>query len=159
MSLARPTSGDTAYLAVLILCSATPTGVLSHARKFFSGRWFSLERGAEPGPGVSPLAVSCCARDAERFGSLFEGQPGEEMQLNHPGGHRVFLFQPGEGPVQGHDLLRRRHRHIVLLEVHAVPVAAVLDAFFAAGALHEDAPHGLGGRAEEVPAVAPLVVP
>src|SRR5947209_6139391 len=63
------------------------------ARYFGASSLPAADGAAQPGSRVSPLPVCGCPRHAEGVGHLFNGQPGEEVELNDLGGRRVFLRQ------------------------------------------------------------------
>jgi hypothetical protein len=46
---------------------------------------------------------------------------------------------------------------MMILKRHTAPAAAVTDRLFAAGGVHENAPHGFRGGGEEVAAMVPLM--
>src|SRR5262249_35790922 len=105
----------------------------------------------EPRPGETPLSVSRCARDVEELGRLFDGQAGEEMQLDELRRLGVGLGQSCEGLVQGDDLVRERSQgQFLVSQLNTLEGAAMLDGFFASGTLDQNTPHGLGSGREKV---------
>ena len=62
---------------------------------------------ADPGAGVSPVAVGGGPRDPERLGGLLDAQPGEVAELDQPGRLGVFGIQAVERLVDGQDLVGR----------------------------------------------------
>src|SRR5262245_54630660 len=110
----------------------------------------------EPGPGVAPQPVRAGPGHAEGLGGVLDRQPGEKVQLHDAGGLGVLGGEPGQGLVEGEDLLgRRADRDVLVVELDPLPVPAVPEAALAAGTLDEDAAHGLGGGGEELAAAGP----
>lgn len=71
----------------------------------------------------------------------------------------VFRSQPGECIIQRDDLVRGwTNRHVLIVQVDTLEVAAVLDSFLPPGILDEDAAHGLRGRGEEVAPTLELLI-
>ena len=63
----------------------------------------------------------------------------------------------GQGFIEGENIVRWRfNRQLRVVHVDSLTIASVLHAGFASGLIHEDLPHGLGCRREEVPAAAPV---
>jgi hypothetical protein len=94
---------------------------------------------------------------AQDFGGLVTGQPREIAHLDQAGLQRVGMGEPGQGRVQGEQVLVRLG-YGDEVRVHHLPLAAaaVLGPRLAAGALDEDAAHGFGRRGEEVAAAVPV---
>ena len=91
---------------------------------------------AEPGPGVGPTAVGGPGRQAQGLGGLVEGQAGEVSQLHQLGRVLVLRGELLQGLVQGEQIVDRRGDGVPrVVEVHPMPVAAVLRASFPAGAV------------------------
>src|SRR5262245_44000104 len=67
-----------------------------------------LEFDGEPGAGIGPPGVRGARGNAEDFGRLSEGQPGEMPQLDKYGKLRVRRGQPRQRVVQGFDSVVRR---------------------------------------------------
>src|SRR5262249_21188977 len=76
---------------------------------------------------------------------------------------RIYLSQLVQGVVEVEQLVRRfRQGDVDVFEAQSPPAAAALEPAPVAGAVDEDAAHGLGGGSEEMPAAVPvpfLVVP
>ena len=97
-------------------------------------------------------------RDAQRGGRLLGGEAGEEPELDQLGLARVLRFELPEGLVQGEQavavpLLQGR---LDVVEVEPAASAPGLAGLLVPGPVDQDAPHGLGGRGEEVPAAVPV---
>ena len=86
-----------------------PTGSLP-GRPIFRGsvsaRSLTAQGSVEPGSRVSPDAIAFSGREAEHLGRLFDGQPGEVMQLDQLGGLRFLEGESLEGLVHGQQFLR-----------------------------------------------------
>src|SRR5262245_20636405 len=110
----------------------------------------------EPGPGVAPQPVRAGPGHAEGLGGVLDRQPGEEVQLHDAGGLGVLGGEPGQGLVEGEDLLgRRADRDVLVVELDPLSVSAVPEAALAAGGFDEAAAHGLGGGGEELAPAGP----
>src|SRR6516225_8963879 len=93
------------------------------------------------------------SRQAEGGARMPDGQPGEVAQFDHPGSDRILDGEPGEGFVQGEQLLVRnigRGRNVGQLDPTAV--TAMLSGPLPARSIHQDAAHGFRGGREEVAA-------
>src|SRR5260370_25288793 len=126
------------------------------------GRIGLFDGAAEAGPSVGPVPVSCCARDAHRFGNLFDGQPGEKVQLHHLGRVGVLPGESREGPIERENLIVAEilshiglDWHIAIFEVYALTAAAMLAALLSSRAFDEDSAHGFRGRREKMAARIP----
>ena len=95
--------------------------------------------------------------DTEDFRRFFKGQANQISQLHQfglfliPRGEFVQCFVDGEQFVVAGNC-----RDVNVLNVPALPAAAVALRLFAAGALDEDAAHGFGRRTEEMTATLEL---
>src|SRR5262245_27003802 len=146
---------------------APPAGLQSHAtepaemsqkiRPGSPGRGvLPADLAPEPGPGVAPQPVRAGPGQAEALGSVLDRQASEEVQLHDAGGLGVLGGKPGQGLVEGEDLLgRRADRDVLVVELDPLPVPAVPEAALAAGRFDEDAAHGLGGGGEELTPAGP----
>ncbi len=113
----------------------------------------------QPRSGIPPPPIDGRRRQAQRAGRLFHGQPGKVAQHHDLRAGLVPLLQLAEGLVEGQQIvLRRTGRDQTLPELHALPVAAALEAGVPAGLLDEDVPHGPGRGVEEVAAALPVNV-
>ena len=90
----------------------------------------------------------------------FDREAGEVAQLHQLGFARVVRGESIEGFVDGEEfvVLFDRCGDLDVVRVHVLGAAAVFGGELAAGAVDEDAPHGLGGGAEEVGAVFKALV-
>ena len=130
------------------------------ASRFGPSRWLlaAVEFRVQPDAGVRPVFVRGCAREAEYFRGLLDGQAGEVAEFDQLAGLRFLGGQCGQGVVEEQQFVRRRLRNQVLaIEVHSLPAsAAPLLATFVTGAVDENPPHGLGGGGKEVAPSVPL---
>ncbi len=117
----------------------------------------SGNRVSKPGSGIGPLLAGGVNRD---FKSLCDGvvvSSGEMTKFHHAGREWVLGGQSGQGVVE-------RKQPIILVrlgdfaEFDAFESAAVLLTTPATGGIDKDAPHCLGGRAEEVSTILPAGV-
>lgn len=113
----------------------------------------------EPGAGEAPVAFGGGDGDVEQGGAFLEGQAGEVAELYEFSFAGVVGGEAVEGVVDGEQFIAFPGRgDFEAVEVEVVVTAAVFDALFAAGAVHEDAAHRFGGGAEKVCAVFKLAV-
>src|SRR6266446_1558683 len=136
---------------------ASPSEGLLRRTGFLALRALWLEFVEEPRPGMGPVVVGGALRDAENFGSFLERHAHEVMQLHQFGFGLVLGGKLVERLVDGQELvIVTRRGHIYVLNIHALPAAAVAKGAFAAGFLNQDAAHGLGGGGEKMRAVCKL---
>ena len=116
-----------------------------------------MQLGQEPGPRVSPPGIRGPGGDAEHLRGLLEGQAAELAQLHQLGRLGIGGRKPGQGLVEGQQFVGHfRGGEPLGIKVQQMRViAAVFEAFLAAGVLDEDAVHGLGRRREEMAATVP----
>src|SRR6185503_1870999 len=61
--------------------------------------------------------------------------------------------------VEGDNIFHRTgQRHIEVIDIHTLFVAATLQTFFSSRLINQHLPHGLGGGGEEMPATVPARV-
>src|SRR5262245_18192335 len=70
-------------------------------------RAFALQAAEQPDPGVGPDGVGLAGRHPEHRGRLFDGQPGEVVQLDQLGRLRVRGRELLQRLVHGDDVLER----------------------------------------------------
>src|SRR5262249_40501488 len=110
----------------------------------------------EPGPGVGPQQVGRAGRDAQDLGRLVAGQAGKEAELDQFRCPGVCAGQLVQQLIEVEEVVARFvPDEQGLVQVEAGALAAALGAALAAGVLHEDAAHGLGGGGEEVSPALP----
>src|SRR5260370_27940501 len=115
-----------------------------------------MELAKEPGPGISPMALGRCARDAEHLGGLFQAAPREEAELDDLGLLRVQGLQSCQGLVEGEEVHRINFAGLGQFgQVDALHPTATLLRAMATGVVYQDAAHGLCCGGEEVAAVVP----
>ena len=94
---------------------------------------------------------------AQDLGGLVAGQPREIAQLDQAGLERVGVGEPGQGRVQGEQVVVRLGCGGEIRVHRLTPAAAaVLGPRIAAGTFDQDAAHGLGGGGEEVSPAVPV---
>src|SRR5262249_2416485 len=106
----------------------------------------------QPAAREGPVAVGGAAAEAKGAGGLFQRQAGEEAEPDQFGAERVLPHQLLQRVVQREEVLRHFYAgQVDLVEAEAPLAAAPFEAALVAGAVDEDAAHGLGGRREEMP--------
>src|SRR5262245_50102446 len=140
-----------------LCCRATLTSVIANVSEATVSAIFDLlDLLGQPSAGVGPIAFSGALGEAEHFRRLMVGNSREEPQFDQFRANMILDRQLFQGIADEEQrLIVALGRHVDLIKVYPLPVAAVLLAGFLAGALHEDAPHRLGRRREEMPAVLP----
>lgn len=111
----------------------------------------------QPGATEGPVALEGGKGDAERFGCLRLCEPGEESQLNHACGPRIYLLEPLERFVQFQQILITRFRqpvHFGQCELYAL--AAALFGLPVPRMIDEDASKLPGGHGEKMRPILPL---
>src|SRR5438105_4869897 len=89
---------------------------------------------------------------------IFQRQAGEETEFDQLGTERVLLGQLLEGLVENGEVVGGfRDGEIDLVEAEVSPVAAPLESALVAGAVDQNAAHGLGDSGKEVSAAVPVL--
>src|SRR5262249_20798680 len=109
----------------------------------------------EPAAGEAPVAFGSSQRDSTSLGGFGRRKAGKKTQFHQLGLDRLLDGQPGEGLVQGQQVVAGLHDCHGIVQLDALTVAAAANAVLAAGLLDEDAAHGLGSGGEEVAAAVP----
>src|SRR5262249_22642134 len=85
----------------------------------------------QPGAGVSPIAFGCALGEAEHFRRLMVGNSGEEPQFDQFRADGILDRQLFQGIADEEQrLIVALGRHVDLINVYPLPVAAVLLAGF-----------------------------
>jgi hypothetical protein len=116
----------------------------------------ALELLEQPQPGVVPLALGGRFGDAQRLGRVRNAQADVVTKLYQFGAFRRFGGQFLQGFINREQLVvGGRLGDLDLLEVDPLQPVTVPGAIPFAGAIDQDATHGLGRGGEEVAAVLP----
>lgn len=114
----------------------------------------------EPGAGERPVAVSAGHAQLERFRGLFDAQAGVKAELDELAGRWIHAYELLERFIQSEQFFRGFvGRRIDLIEGNALAVAPSFQGELFAGAVDENATHGLGGGREEMPPAVPALRP
>src|SRR5947208_585185 len=107
---------------------------------------------AQPGSRISPEPVRACPREPEELARLLHRKSGEEVQLDELGRGGILGGKSAQCLVEPYQVIGLFVQRDARIEVHALPVTAVLGSVFATGAVDKDTAHGLGRCREEVTA-------
>ena len=110
----------------------------------------------EPGSGVSPFLASEVHGDAKGSRNVLVTEPGELPKFHHPGRDGVFNHKAIQCLVESEKVVIRFRADLVD-EVDSTQTTAALQPGLAPCRLHQDSPHRLGGRGEEVAAAVPVL--
>src|SRR6516165_10389740 len=99
-----------------------------------------VHRTSQPGTRVNPVAFDRAGGQAKQLGGLFHRQLGEVAQFHEFGQLGVSLGQSAQGFVEGQkSLVGGWLNAVIFLKFALSETAAMFQAFFAAGAIEEDA--------------------
>lgn len=111
----------------------------------------------EPGPGHPPFAFNGGSGNAHYFGGLLNGETSEESELDELSLIRVERLQAVERLIEFVEGdFRDRGETDAVVDRENLCVATALLRTLVAGVVDENAPHQLGGHAEEVGAALPV---
>ena len=117
-----------------------------------------MEFRAERSFGVNPYPVDTSARNAENSGSFRERQPSEEPQSDQIRSFRVRVGQCVQGFIHAKNIIDTVVcDQVGVWKPDPVLLASVLEPLLLACSLHQDPPHGLGRRPEEMPPAVPVL--
>src|SRR5262245_22457167 len=114
----------------------------------------------QPGLGRGPVGLRSRLRNTQQASDLGQGQASKVPQFDQLGPAGAGGLQLLQGLVEGQEVERVRVKvgdRLIPVEVLTPETAPVPQAAIAAGAVDEDAAHGLGGG-EEVTAAVELLV-
>src|SRR5438445_4769246 len=98
-----------------------------HSNSLFRRRLLAADFAVQPGLGEGPIPVSRARRDGESLRRLFDGEPGEAVQLHQLGCLRVAFRKSGQGLIEGQQVIGGNlDRELIRVQLDALTVAAML---------------------------------
>jgi hypothetical protein len=111
----------------------------------------------EPDSCVLPVPVGHGSGEPQHVARLLDGESAEQVKMGDTCRDGVLRPEPSEKFVQRQEEVGVLGEGAGLVEqLEPEPVAAPLEPPLRPRPLDQDAPHGLGGCGEEVPAIIPL---
>lgn len=118
----------------------------------------SVKNVRKPGAGVGPFLPRLIDRHAKGHCNFRMPKTGKSAQINHLGGHGIFLSKLGKCLVKCKQaVIVVANRHVD--QVNPFQLASVFLSFLVPGLLDEDAPHRLRSRRKEMAATIPICRP
>src|SRR3954451_18955988 len=112
----------------------------------------------QPGASIRPEKISLTRRNAQDFGSLRDGQPGEVAEFYKLGRLRIVLHKPVQCLIECQQVLRDLRRHdLRRFQFFANPVSAMLITTPTPSILDKNASHGFSGGTEKMSPAIPVL--